>query len=133
MKKFFAHFLTLCLVVEALLLNPGFARNPPNQGRYYCCCGQHDYQFCSCCWPNRFADVFITRPLQVATAVLGLGSFIGTFPLSVLNHTTYRAGQDLVEEPLRAAFQRPIGCAPDDYKRDFVRNGGCINCQYYNY
>ncbi len=56
------------------------------------------------------ADMFIARPVQLASTVVGAAVFIVSLPFTVLGDNVGQAGKTLVVAPAKATFARCLGC-----------------------
>lgn len=63
------------------------------------------------------ADIVFARPLGVVGSVLGFGLFIVSLPFSITSNSGAEVAEQLVSEPLRYTFQRPVGVEPRDWSR----------------
>ena len=55
-------------------------------------------------------DGLFTRPMAVLGTIVGAGLFVATLPFSVIGGNVDEAGEALVVEPARSAFDRCLGC-----------------------
>lgn len=63
------------------------------------------------------ADIVFARPLGVVGSVVGFGLFILSLPFSIPSNSGAEVAEQLVSEPLRYTFQRPVGVEPRDWSR----------------
>jgi hypothetical protein len=54
-------------------------------------------------------DGLLVRPVMLVGTVLGIVTFVGTLPFSILGGNVDEAGQKLVVEPAEYTFVRPLG------------------------
>ncbi|MCC6346579.1 MAG: hypothetical protein IT388_05265 [Nitrospirales bacterium] len=62
------------------------------------------------------ADTVIVRPLGIASLALGTAGFIVSLPFALISGSVDTTARELVEEPFRFTFTRPLG--------DFSRKDG---------
>lgn len=62
------------------------------------------------------ADTVIVRPLGIASLVLGTAGFLVSLPFALTSGSVDTAARELVGEPFRFTFTRPLG--------DFSRKDG---------
>lgn len=63
------------------------------------------------------ADAVFARPLGVVGSVLGFALFIVSLPFSIPSNSGGDVAEQLVSEPLRYTFERPLGVEPRDWSR----------------
>jgi hypothetical protein len=55
------------------------------------------------------ADVFLVRPISLASIVLGSAIFVAALPFSIPTRSVGKVGQVIVVEPCKFTFVRPVG------------------------
>ena len=61
------------------------------------------------------ADVFILRPLGIASLVGGSAVFVVSLPITAINRSISKSAKELVVDPFKYTFKRPIGENSPDY------------------
>ena len=56
-----------------------------------------------------FIDGLVVRPVMLVGSALGLVTFVGTLPFTILSGNVDEAGKALVVEPVEYTFTRPLG------------------------
>lgn len=56
-----------------------------------------------------FIDATLVRPLMITTTLVGSALFVVSLPFSALGGNVGDAADNLVVEPARSAFKRPLG------------------------
>ena len=62
------------------------------------------------------ADVFLVRPLGLVSMILGGALYVITYPLAAMTGTVDQTAEQLVMEPTRFTFERPVGSATYPYR-----------------
>lgn len=57
------------------------------------------------------ADLLITRPITLATTIVGSAIFLLSSPFAWLGDNLDQTGETLVKGPFRATFSRCLGCS----------------------
>ena len=73
------------------------------------------------CEPGFFAmtgDLLLTRPLMMATTLVGTTVFLVSAPFSALGGNIGEAAKTLVVRPFKATFTRPLGYQFEVFHRD---------------
>jgi hypothetical protein len=61
------------------------------------------------------ADIFFARPLGLVGSALGFTFFIVSLPFSITSNSGAEAADQLVTQPLRYTFERPLGVEPKNW------------------
>lgn len=70
------------------------------------------------------ADIVFARPLGVVASAVGFALFIVSLPFSITSNSGGEVAEQLVSEPLRYTFERPIGTEPRDWSPGVQRPTG---------
>ena len=55
------------------------------------------------------ADGLVLRPAGIVGSAIGIGVWVVTLPWSILGQNVNQATNELIEEPLKYTFTRPLG------------------------
>jgi hypothetical protein len=70
------------------------------------------------------ADIVFARPLGVVASAVGFALFIVSLPFSITSNSGGEVAEQLVSEPLRYTFERPIGVEPREWSPGIQRPTG---------